>query len=120
MLGLLRMTDLNPLSILLGKSTSRLCGALLLLAAQFPFTLLAVTLGGVSARQIVAAYLALGAYTFFLCNLALLASVVARRTGQAAASSASCLVVLWSAPVGLLVTRELPRQLRCVSLGDGH
>src|SRR3982751_6078304 len=39
-LGLLRMTNLNPLSILLGKSTSRLCSASLLFAAQVPFTLL--------------------------------------------------------------------------------
>ncbi|MEA3209499.1 MAG: hypothetical protein QOE70_2556 [Chthoniobacter sp.] len=83
-LGLLRMTQLDPLSILLGKSTGRLCGALLLIAVQFPFTLLAVTLGGITAGQIVSAYLALGAYTFFLCNLALLASVLASRTGLAA------------------------------------
>src|SRR6188508_1110713 len=45
-LGLLRMTNLDPLSILLGKSTSRLIGALLLLVAQLPFTLLAISLGG--------------------------------------------------------------------------
>src|SRR3954452_22659336 len=48
-LGLLRMTNLDPLAILLGKSTSRLSAALLMLAATFPFTLLAVTLGGISA-----------------------------------------------------------------------
>jgi hypothetical protein len=82
-LGLLRMTNLNPLSILLGKSTSRLCSVLLLLVAPLPFTVLAVTLGGVSLGQITAAYATLGAYTFFLCNLALLASVVARNTGSA-------------------------------------
>lgn len=97
MLGLLRMTDLDPLSILLGKSTSRLCGALLLLAAQLPFTLLAVTLGGITTRQIIAAYLALGAYTFFLCNLALLASVVSRRSGHAAAIVGAVLGLLWFA-----------------------
>jgi len=44
MLGLLRMTDLNPVAILLGKSTSRLVGALLLLLVQAPFILLAVAL----------------------------------------------------------------------------
>lgn len=97
MLGLLRMTELDPLSILLGKSTSRLCGALLLLAAQFPFTLLAVTLGGITTRQIIAAYLALGAFTFFLCNLALLASVVARRTGHAAGIIGVTLGAFWFA-----------------------
>jgi hypothetical protein len=83
-LGLLRMTNLNPLSILLGKSTSRLCGALLLLAAQLPFTLLAVAFGGISAGQIIAAYCTLAAYILLLSNLALLFSVVARRTAAAA------------------------------------
>jgi len=82
-LGLLQMTNLDPLAILLGKSTTRLCGALLLLLVQLPFTLLAVTLGGISAHQIFAAYATLGAYTFFLCNLALLASVLAPRTSIA-------------------------------------
>lgn len=95
MLGLLRMTELNPLSILLGKSTSRLCGALLLLAVQFPFTLLGIMLGGVTGRQIAAAYFALGAYTIFLSNLALLASVLARRTGHAAGWVGAVLATLW-------------------------
>lgn len=83
-LGLLRMTNLDPLSILLGKSTSRLIGAMLLLAAQLPFTLLAISLGGVAVRQILAAYCTLGAFLVFLANLALLASVVFRRSTGAA------------------------------------
>jgi len=82
-LGLLRMTNLNPLSILLGKSTSRLCAAILLFAAQLPFTLLAITLGGVSLHQIFAAYLSIGAFLVFVSNLALLASVVSQRTSGA-------------------------------------
>ncbi len=82
-LPLLRMTNLNPLSILLGKSTSRLLGALLLLAVQIPFTLLAITLGGVSFPQILMGYAILGATTFFLCNLALFLSVVCRTTMRA-------------------------------------
>ena len=85
MLGLLRMTDLNPVAILLGKSTSRLVGALLLLLVQVPFILLAVTLGGVGLLQIVAAYGTLLAYLFLVCNLALLFSVVFRNTTTAAA-----------------------------------
>ena len=92
-LGLLQMTDLDPLAILLGKSTTRLCGALLLLAAQLPFTLLAVALGGISARQIFAAYATLGSYTFFLSCLALLASVVATRTAIASMLTGGFLVV---------------------------
>lgn len=91
-LGLLRMTNLDPLSILLGKSTSRLVGALLLLAAQFPFTLLAIALGGVAVRQILAAYCTLGAFLVFLANLALLASVICRRTTAAAAITALTLL----------------------------
>src|SRR5436190_2075225 len=71
-LSLLRMTGLNPLAVVLGKSTSRLCGALMLLAAQLPFTIIAVTFGGISLRQIVATYCTLAAYTFLLCNIALL------------------------------------------------
>ncbi len=82
-LGLLRMTDLNPVAILLGKSTSRLIGAFLLLLAQLPFVLLAVTLGGVGLLQVLAAYATLVAYLFFLCNLALFFSVVFRNTGTA-------------------------------------
>lgn len=93
-LGLLRMTGLSPLSILLGKSTSRLCGALLLLIAQFPFTIFAITLGGVSLRQIAAVYCTIGAFTFLLCNLALLGSVLARRTGGAVVFSVAVIVVL--------------------------
>jgi len=90
-LGLLRMTGLSPLSILLGKSTSRLCGALLLLAGQFPFTIFAITLGGVSLRQIAAVYCTFGAFIFLLCNVALLGSVLARRSAGAAVF---CMVVI--------------------------
>ena len=83
-LGLLQMTNLNPLSILLGKSTSRLFGALLLLAAQLPFALLAVSFGGITLPQIFAAYCTLAAYVVFLSNLALLSSVICSRTATAA------------------------------------
>ena len=92
-LGLLRMTNLNPLSILLGKSTSRLCSALMLLAVTFPFALLAVALGGVSVTQIVASLLAVGAFLFFLCNLALLASVIAKHTAGATMLTAGGLLI---------------------------
>lgn len=79
-LGLLRMTDLSPVAILLGKSTSRLVGALLLLLVQVPFILLAVALGGVGLLQVIAAYGTLLAYLFLVCNLALLFSVVFRNS----------------------------------------
>jgi len=82
-LGLLRMADVNHLSILLGKSTSRLVNAMLLLAAQFPFTLLAITLGGVTSHQVVATYLAILAYMIMLANVALFCSVVSRQSNSA-------------------------------------
>jgi hypothetical protein len=93
MLGLLRMTDLNPVAILLGKSTSRLVGALLLLLVQVPFVLLAITLGGVGLLQVAAAYGTLLAYLFLVCNLALLFSVVFRNTTTAAAFTLAVLLL---------------------------
>lgn len=98
-LGLLRMTGLSPLAILAGKSTSRLVGSAFLLLVQFPFTLLAVTLGGVSNQQIVATYCALLAYTFLLCNLALLWSVVFQQTRIAATVTGICLGAFLILPV---------------------
>jgi hypothetical protein len=77
-LPLLRMTNLNPLSILLGKAAPRLLGAMLLLAVQVPFTILAITLGGVTMSQVLGAYAILGATAVFLCGIALFASVYCR------------------------------------------
>src|SRR5581483_7178943 len=104
MLGLLRMTELNPIAILLGKSTSRLVGALLLLLVQVPFVLLAVTLGGVGLLQIAAAYGTLLAYLFLACNLALLFSVVFRNTATAAGFTLTFLLLFlighyWAADI---------------------
>jgi len=82
-LGLLKMAGLNPLSLLLGKSTSRLINTLLLLAVQFPFTLLAVTLGGATITQILAGYASLAAFLILAANVGLLASVACRRGGTA-------------------------------------
>jgi ABC-type transport system involved in multi-copper enzyme maturation permease subunit len=82
-LTLLRMTNLSALSILFGKSTTRLLAALLLLAVQIPFTLMAITLGGVGMKQVWGAYAVLGATTFFLCNLSLIASVYCRTAMRA-------------------------------------
>ncbi len=93
-LGLLRMTNLNPVSILLGKSTSRLIAALLLMAAQLPFTMLAVSLGGISMHQVLNTYLVMAAYAFLLCNLALVFSVICRRTASAAAMTVVVLLTI--------------------------
>ncbi len=104
-LTLLRMTRLNPLAILLGKSTTRLVGALLLLAVQIPFTVLAVTLGGVSMDQVFGAYAVLGATTFLLCNLALLCSVLSRNGIRAGIwTGVVCAVVFIVLPFICIVT----------------
>ena len=92
-IGLLMMAGLNPLAILLGKSTSRLIQASMLLIVQFPFMLLAVTLGGVTPHQIVAAYAALLAFMALLANVALVWSTICERGGSAAGLTALLLVV---------------------------
>ena len=113
-LGLLRMTDLSPFAILLGKSTSRLIGGLLLLIVQVPFVMLAITMGGVSLDQVLKCYALLGAFLFFACNIGLLGSVIGRSTGSAAVISAVLGVayLFWPMAVNGIVTDVLP------SIGD--
>jgi ABC-type transport system involved in multi-copper enzyme maturation permease subunit len=96
-LGMLKMAGLNPLSLLLGKSTSRLINTLLLLGVQFPFTLLAVTLGGATVTQIVAGYAALAAFLILTANIGLLASVAFRRGGTASWSVALFFILYFTA-----------------------
>lgn len=82
-IGLLLMAGVNPVSLLLGKTMPRLVAALLLLSVQFPFTLLAITLGGVTLSQVIAAYAAMAAFLFWVSNLGLLCSVVCARSRTA-------------------------------------
>jgi ABC-type transport system involved in multi-copper enzyme maturation permease subunit len=103
-LGLLRMTNLNALSILLGKSTSRLCAVLLLIAVQVPFLMLGVTMGGVSVQRILSAYALLGLFAFSAANFALLCSVYFRRVWSA---SVITLVVIVGAGVALPMFSQL-------------
>jgi hypothetical protein len=98
-LGLLRMTRLNPLSILLGKSTARLFEGFLLLAVQLPFTMLCITLGGISQAQVLRCYGILAAFLFFLCNVALLWSVICRRTSRATSMTTLSGVTLYVLPL---------------------
>lgn len=92
-LGLLRMAGISPVGLLLGKAVPRLMAAGLLLSVQFPFTFLAITLGGVTAHQVVAAYVALLAYLALLAMLGLLCSVVFRRSQSASWQMVLVLVV---------------------------
>ena len=98
-LGLLKMTGLSPVSILLGKSLSRLLTGLFLLMSQLPFTLVAVTLGGIDTHQVIAAYVALGAFLMMVYALALLASTVCKRSRTASAATFLGLISLLLGPV---------------------
>lgn len=76
-LGLMLMAGISPLGILLGKLGGRLIQALLLIVVQYPFTLLAITMGGVSQSQVNAAYVGLTSYMLLLAGGGLLCSTLA-------------------------------------------
>lgn len=97
-LGLMQMAGIIPLGILMGKVGGRLCQALLLIVVQYPFTLLAVTMGGVTPNQIQCAFIGLANYVLLLAGLGLLCSTVASSN-----RSASALMI-----VGLLIYVAVP------------
>ncbi|MBT4866828.1 MAG: hypothetical protein HON53_17120 [Planctomycetaceae bacterium] len=82
-LELLKLAGINRLSLLLGKSTGQLVSALVILSLQLPFTFLAITLGGVTTRQVLAMYVAFAAYLVGVANVGLFFSVVCRRVATA-------------------------------------
>jgi len=103
-IGLLRMAGISPVALLLGKAAPRFMGTVFMLLVQVPFTLLAITLGGVALRQVLAAYVALIAYALALGTLGLLFSVVCRTTRRAAWWTGVCVVAFFSSAslVGLI------------------
>ncbi|WP_417383502.1 ABC transporter permease [Gimesia sp.] len=98
-IGLLLMAGVNPISLLLGKSLPRLVSALILLSIQFPFTLLAITLGGVTFSQVLATYATLAAFLIGLANLGLVCSVVSARSRTASTLVLISLVLYFLGPV---------------------
>ena len=111
-MGLLIMTGLSPFSVLLGKSTSRMLALLLLLVAQFPFTLLSITLGGVSMDQVVTFYVTLISTAVFVGNLGLFCSVYCQRARGAAVMASLLFILLLLSPVLLMGISYL-----CVQMG---
>ncbi len=97
-LVLLELAGINRLGLLLGKSTAQLFAAGMLLVLQLPFAFLAITLGGVTTRQILAAYVALLAFLVLAANLALLCSVLCRRSSAAAALMAVLVILVCILP----------------------
>lgn len=100
-LGLLKMAGISRLGILLGKSTTRLITAIMLLLVQLPFTLLAITLGGITFGQIAATYWGLFAYMVLVANVGLLCSVVSKRSSDAGTLSALLLGLFLAGVPGL-------------------
>ena len=98
-LSLLKLAGLNSLAVLLGKSASRLFSAVMLLLVQFPFILLAITLGGITFAQIFAAYLALASFLVLIANLALFASVRCRTSGNAAGLTGIVVTLYFALPM---------------------
>jgi len=72
-----------------------------LLLVQFPFTLLAITLGGVTLGQVLAAYFSLAAYMILLANVGLLCSVACRRGGTASSVTLIFLIAYFFAAAGI-------------------
>lgn len=106
-LGLLKMAGLGPVSILAGKALPLLIGAVLLLSIQYPFTVLAITLGGVTWNQVVGAYVCLLAHLMLVAGFSVLISVVSRRTAAACGRAA----IFW---FGLIVGSWAVSQLTSV------
>lgn len=96
-LPLLRLAGVSGLAIVVSKSVSRLISSLMLLMVQLPFTFLAVTLGGVTWQQVVAAWLALAAWMCLVANIALFCSVRCATAGRAAGMATCVLLLLFAA-----------------------
>lgn len=90
-LPLLRMTGVSEFALLLGKSIPRLAIVILILLVILPFSMLSITLGGLTLRQIVASQICFLCYAFFLCQAGLLAGTIARSGKRAFQVS----VVIW-------------------------
>ena len=98
-LGLMLMAGISPLGILAGKSGSRLWQALLLVAVQYPLMTLAVTMGGVSGRQIAAVTVALLAFIGLLAGYGLLCSTLASNSRRASGWMFAGLIAYYVVPM---------------------
>lgn len=117
-LGLLLLANISPLAILLGKSTNRVLSAILIFVAQFPFALLAITLGGLTITQIFATYIALAGFLFLVANLSLLASVMSRKSSEASALVLVLLFVVLGLPPSIKASFDRLVGLGIVSSGN--
>ena len=98
-LGLLLMAGVSSLGLLLGKSGGRLVQGILLIAVQYPFTLLAITFGGVTQHQIRATYVAMFAYMVLLSGLGLVCSTISKNNHVASIRLFAIVVGYWLIPM---------------------
>ena len=98
-LGLMLMAGISPLGILIGKSGGRLVQAVLLVAVQYPFTLLAVTLGGITQDQVWSAYVGMLAYMVMLAGVGLFCSTLSTRNRSASFRLIAILIGYWIVPL---------------------
>ena len=110
-LGLMLMAGISPIGILLGKSIGRLTQMVLLIAVQYPFTLLAVTMGGVTSIQVWAIYAAMFAYLFMLSGIGLCCSTLNHRNRTAVTWTAAFVAIYFAFPPFMIRLILLPNGL---------
>ena len=93
-LALLRMAGLGSVGIITARWLPLLLACSALLFVQIPFALLAVTLGGVTPSQVIAAYTAMWLHLFFVASIGLWVSVQCR-TSTGAILLATLLLGFW-------------------------
>lgn len=96
-LDLMRLAGINSIAVVLGKSLPRFWESLLLIGVQFPFTILAITLGGLAWPQVIAAYVYLLAYLCLVAGIGLFCSA-SYRTSKAAVVMSSLITFLYLLP----------------------
>ncbi len=101
-LSLLKMAGVGATSLILGKWTPRMIGAFLLLCIQIPFTVLAVTLGGILIDQVIAVYISLFAHLFFVGSIGLFCSVIMSTTTGACGLAGGILILHHFLPAALV------------------
>ncbi len=111
-LGLLKMAGLGPVSILAGKALPLLIGAALFLSLQYPFTVLAITLGGVTWNQVLGTYVCLLSHLILVAGISVFISVASRRTAAACGRAA----IFW---IGLLLASWMVTRMGAAPLPTG-
>lgn len=97
-LGLLTLANIRPAALILGTFLPRLVSAVLIFTVAAPFTLLSITLGGVTWSQVWAAYWTLLAHVVFMGSVGLFFSVVCRTSAGAIAWSIVAMLLYFVLP----------------------